>query len=76
MKIEQLQLFYQKGDFNSSEFETTDNHVLFKKIATSVSNAFDILFPSMMSKNRSANAETMATTLVGSLAARSGITGG
>lgn len=42
MRIEQLQLFRQKGDFDASEFESESNKQLFRKIASSVSNAFSI----------------------------------
>lgn len=42
MRIEQLQLFYQKGNFDATEFESESNKLLFKKIAESVSNAFSI----------------------------------
>ncbi len=65
MKIEQLQLFYQKGDFNSSEFESTENHVLFKKIATSVWNAFDIFSSYNITDFDNTTRSNMLNNLVG-----------
>jgi hypothetical protein len=42
MRIEQLQLFQEKGAFNSSSFEAPSNIPVFKKIAESVTDAFNI----------------------------------
>lgn len=40
MKIEQLQLFYQKGAFDSANFESLANVEVFRRIGKSVSDAF------------------------------------
>lgn len=41
MRIEQLQLFYQKGDFDSAKFESLENVEIFKSIGKSVYDAFE-----------------------------------
>ncbi|MEP1034402.1 hypothetical protein [Ekhidna sp.] len=40
MRIEQLQLFGNKGSFNSSDFESSSNDEVFRLIGQGVSNAF------------------------------------
>lgn len=42
MTIEQLQLFQQKGNFNSAEFESDSNQIIFKKIGSCISSAISI----------------------------------
>lgn len=39
MRIEQLRIFGEKGMFDSKQFETSENHEIFSKIATSVNEA-------------------------------------
>lgn len=39
MRIEQLQLFYQKGSFDSAKFESQDNVEIFESIGKGVSDA-------------------------------------
>ncbi len=43
MRIEQLQLFYQKGSFDSANFESNENIEVFKRIGKSISDAFEQL---------------------------------
>lgn len=42
MRIEQLQLFSPKGSFDSSNFESDSNDEIFKSLASSISDAFDV----------------------------------
>jgi hypothetical protein len=43
MKMEQLRLFNEKGDFNSRRFESDENREMFSKLAASVDEAFNLM---------------------------------